>query len=161
MCKKIREDIKSGYMDRACVGSMKATLPHISNTNTISLYPYSTSTFLSTHLFFPFSQTQYGEVGREKGERMALPSPTRLEATKSCPLAPTGNVGLRRPMDRFALRSSFFSPSIHLLLPPNQHRALPSTAPKISMRVASKQAYICRDCGSVSSSLLVVQDPEV
>ncbi|XP_034672418.1 uncharacterized protein LOC117903995 [Vitis riparia] len=136
-------------MDRACVGSMKATLPHISNTNTISLYPYSTSTFLSTHLFFPFSQTQYGEVGREKGERMALPAPTRLEATKSCPLASTGNVGLRRPMDRFALRSSFFSPSIHLLLPPNQHRALPSTAPKISMRVASKQAYICRDCGYI------------
>ncbi len=87
---------------------------------------------------------------------MALPAAsTRLEATKSCPLplAPTGNVGLRRPMDRFALRSSFFSPSVHLLLPPtnNQHPALPSAAaaPKISMRVASKQAYICRDCGYI------------
>ena len=99
---------------------------------------------------------------------MALPAAsTRLEATKSCPLplAPTGNVGLRRPMDRFALRSSFFSPSVHLLLPPtnNQHPALPSAAaaPKISMRVASKQAYICRDCGSVSSSLCFVHDQEV
>lgn len=85
---------------------------------------------------------------------MAMLAPTRLEATKACPLAPTGNVlGLRRPTDRYALRSSFFSSSIHLLLPPKQHRSLPSAAPKISMRVASKQAYICRDCGSVSSSL--------
>ncbi|KAM7274892.1 hypothetical protein ACFE04_016758 [Oxalis oulophora] len=62
-------------------------------------------------------------------------------------LAPTGNnVGLRRSADNFALKSSFFSPSIHLLLASTQQ-----LAPKFSMRVASKQSYICRDCGYIYS----------
>uniref|UniRef100_A0A5B6YSC2 Putative rub n=1 Tax=Davidia involucrata TaxID=16924 RepID=A0A5B6YSC2_DAVIN len=77
-----------------------------------------------------------------------------LQATKSMPsttplLAPSGNVGLRRPSDRFALKSSFLSPSLHLFLPPHQQQPLVSAAPKFSMRVASKQAYICRDCGYI------------
>ncbi|KAA8542043.1 hypothetical protein F0562_023195 [Nyssa sinensis] len=84
---------------------------------------------------------------------MALQAPIRLQPTKpmaaTSPLAPTGNVGLRRPTDRFALKSSFFSPSLHLLLPPLQQRPLASAAPRFSMRVASKQAYICRDCGYI------------
>ncbi|KAJ8772408.1 hypothetical protein K2173_027585 [Erythroxylum novogranatense] len=90
---------------------------------------------------------------------MALRVPTtRLHATKSSPppsplLAPTANsVGLRAPIDRFALKSSFFSPSLHLLLASTtQHHAVasPSPAPRFSMRVASKQAYICRDCGYI------------
>lgn len=77
---------------------------------------------------------------------MALHAPTRLSSTNSL-LAPAGNVGLRRPSDRFALKSSFFSPSVHLLLPAHHEQLLASVAPKFSMRVASKQAYICRDCG--------------
>ncbi|XP_009770857.1 uncharacterized protein LOC107786132 [Nicotiana tabacum] len=79
---------------------------------------------------------------------MALQTPTRIPAT---PLAPNGgNSGLRLPPNRLALKSSFFSPSVHLLLPPPpSSRAAPATAPKFSMRVASKQAYICRDCGYI------------
>nr|GMC75118.1 electron transporter, putative [Ipomoea batatas] len=75
---------------------------------------------------------------------MALRAPT---TTKSTLLAPTAgsNAGLRPPPHRIALKSSFFSPSVHLLLPPNHT----SAAPKFSMRVASKQAYICRDCGYI------------
>ncbi|KAL5791609.1 hypothetical protein ACOSP7_000203 [Xanthoceras sorbifolium] len=79
---------------------------------------------------------------------MALHAPTRL-SSPPCPsslLAPSGNVGLRRPSDRFALKSSFFSPSLHLLLSP-----LAYAPPKYSMRVASKQSYICRDCGYIYS----------
>ncbi|XP_043706380.1 uncharacterized protein LOC122656024 [Telopea speciosissima] len=74
---------------------------------------------------------------------------TTTSATMS-PLSPTGHVGLRMPADRFALRSSFFSSSLHLLLPPPPpHQTTTSAAPKFSMRVASKQAYICRDCGYI------------
>lgn len=81
---------------------------------------------------------------------MALQAPT---ITKKIPssLGPSGNAGLRRPSDAFALKSSFFSPSIHLLLPPG----VAATVPKFSMRVASKQAYICRDCGYTFSSIMV------
>ncbi|XP_021888705.1 uncharacterized protein LOC110807775 [Carica papaya] len=85
---------------------------------------------------------------------MALQAPVGLQPTKSSsppasPLAPTGNVGLRRPIDRFALRSSFFSSSsLQLFISPNQAQPL-AAAPRFSMRVASKQAYICRDCGYV------------
>ncbi|KAK7318350.1 hypothetical protein RJT34_03049 [Clitoria ternatea] len=43
---------------------------------------------------------------------------------------------------------SFFSGSLNLHLHPN-HFHLTSTSPRISMRVASKQAYICRDCGYI------------
>ncbi|KAK9278276.1 hypothetical protein L1049_027841 [Liquidambar formosana] len=84
---------------------------------------------------------------------MALPAPTGLQTTKSLPtvspLTPTGNVGLRPPSDRFALRSSFFSPSLHLLVSTTHQQPLPCAAPRFSMRVASKQAYICRDCGYI------------
>ncbi|XVF08580.1 hypothetical protein REPUB_Repub07fG0015600 [Reevesia pubescens] len=76
---------------------------------------------------------------------MALQAPTKYLRPAS-PLAPTGNPGLRAPSDRFALKSPFFAPSFHLLLPSRPQLA---TAPKFSMRVASKQAYICRDCGYI------------
>ncbi|XP_021287268.1 uncharacterized protein LOC110418772 [Herrania umbratica] len=80
---------------------------------------------------------------------MALWAPIKSLRPAS-PLAPTGNVGLRAPSDRFALKSAFFSTSLHLLLPSPQQ--LPTaTAPRFSMRVASKQAYICRDCGYIYS----------
>lgn len=76
---------------------------------------------------------------------MALQTPsTTLHTARS--LAPNGNnAGLRPVFNPFALKSSFFSGS--LLLHPNQNRLVTSPAPRISMRVASKQAYICRDCG--------------
>ncbi|KAJ1404988.1 Rubredoxin-like domain [Sesbania bispinosa] len=60
----------------------------------------------------------------------------------------TVNDGLRRPLNLLALKSSFFSGSLNLYLHPNQ-RHLTSGAPRISMRVASKEAYICRDCGYI------------
>ncbi|KAK8537740.1 hypothetical protein V6N13_096455 [Hibiscus sabdariffa] len=59
------------------------------------------------------------------------------------------NAGIRPPVDRFALKSPFFSPSLHLLLPSRLPTTTTSTAPRFSMRVASKQAYICRDCGYI------------
>ncbi|KAK3183277.1 hypothetical protein Dsin_030563 [Dipteronia sinensis] len=75
---------------------------------------------------------------------LQLHAPTRLSSSL---LAPSGsNVGLRPPFDRFALKSSFFSPSLHLLISPQAF-----ATPKYSMRVASKQTYICRDCGYIYS----------
>ncbi|CAL2260912.1 unnamed protein product [Prunus armeniaca] len=78
---------------------------------------------------------------------------TRSHLAPPSPLAaPKGNAGLRLPWDRFALKSSFFSSSHSLLLlsPKQQRKSLASSAaPKFSMRVASKQAYICRDCGYI------------
>jgi len=85
-----------------------------------------------------------------------LHAPTRLPATKTSPspspclLSLTGNnVGLRGPTNRFALKSSFFSPSLHLLITSYKHQQQPlaPAAPRFSMRAAAKQAYICRDCG--------------
>ncbi|KAJ8536122.1 hypothetical protein K7X08_034523 [Anisodus acutangulus] len=79
---------------------------------------------------------------------MALQASSRVPAN----LAPIsgGNSGLRQAPNCLALKSSFFSPSIHLLLPPPSYSgAAPATAPRISMRVTSKQAYICRDCGYI------------
>ncbi|GKD62237.1 rubredoxin domain-containing protein [Tanacetum coccineum] len=78
---------------------------------------------------------------------MALQTPLRLQAS---PLAPAGstNAGLRRPANVLAINSSFhLSPSLQLLLP----RYKPAAAPKFAMRTASKQAYICRDCGYIYS----------
>ncbi|WCJ36362.1 Rubredoxin-like superfamily protein [Euphorbia peplus] len=75
----------------------------------------------------------------------------RIQSVKTpAALSPvSSNVGLRSPTDRFALKSSFFTPSLHLLIASSTHQLVPSTAPKFSMRVASKQAYICRDCGYI------------
>ncbi|KAI7986159.1 Rubredoxin [Camellia lanceoleosa] len=77
-----------------------------------------------------------------------------LQASQSLPTAspllsfPT--TGLRRPSDRFALKSAFFSPSVNLLFPQQAPvSAAAAAVPKFSMRVASKQAYICRDCGYI------------
>ncbi|KAK9066341.1 hypothetical protein SSX86_013663 [Deinandra increscens subsp. villosa] len=82
---------------------------------------------------------------------MALQTPLRLPATRSSPpLSPAsgGNAGLRRSPNRLPLQSSFsLSPSLQLLLP----RYPPSSAPKFAMRTASKQSYICRDCGYIYS----------
>ncbi|KAK8658963.1 hypothetical protein V6N13_029182 [Hibiscus sabdariffa] len=78
---------------------------------------------------------------------MALQAPTLPSKPAYSLLAATPNAGLRAPSDRFALKSPFFSPSLHLLLPSRLPTYTASTAPKFSMRVASKQAYICRDCG--------------
>ncbi|KAE8720207.1 hypothetical protein F3Y22_tig00109906pilonHSYRG00058 [Hibiscus syriacus] len=80
---------------------------------------------------------------------MALQAPTLPSKPANSPLAATPNAGLRAPSDRFALKSSFFSPSLQLLLPSRLTTSTASTAPKFSMRVASKQAYICRDCGYI------------
>lgn len=85
-----------------------------------------------------------------KGKKMAIhlqPSTITLNTARSPPsLAPTANAGLRLQFNPLALKSSFFSGPLNLLLHPKQQR-LTSGAPRISMRVTSKQAYICRDCG--------------
>ncbi|KAL4584670.1 hypothetical protein LXL04_009277 [Taraxacum kok-saghyz] len=84
---------------------------------------------------------------------MALQTPLRPPTTRSTPpLSPAAgsNVGLRPPgrPNLLAMKSSFYlSPSLQLLLPRHQ----PSAAPKFAMRTASKQAYICRDCGYIYS----------
>ncbi|XP_059444999.1 uncharacterized protein LOC132176732 [Corylus avellana] len=85
---------------------------------------------------------------------MQLQPPSRPHtiSNKSLPassLATIGNAGLRRPSNRFALKSSFFSPSLNLLLLPQLKSTPASAAPRFSMRVASKQSYICRDCGYI------------
>jgi len=117
--------------------------------------------FTSTHhslipisLLFTVKRRQTVRKRRGKSPaKMALHAPIRLQATKTSPppslLAPNGNnVGLKGPTDRFALKSSFFSPSLHLLIASyNQQQPLASAAPRFSMRAATKQAYICRDCG--------------
>ncbi|KVI06117.1 uncharacterized protein LOC112509949 [Cynara cardunculus var. scolymus] len=83
---------------------------------------------------------------------MALQAPLTLPTTKSTSLSPAGgtNVGLRRPANLLALKSSFYlSPSLQLLLP--RYQPSSNVAPKFAMRTASKQAYICRDCGYIYS----------
>ena len=75
------------------------------------------------------------------------PSTVTLNTARSPPsLAPTPNAGLRQQFNPLVLKSSFFSGPLNLLLHPKQ-QPLTSGAPRISMRVTSKQAYICRDCG--------------
>lgn len=76
---------------------------------------------------------------------MALQASARLSSIPLPSLSQSPHSGLRLPSNRFALKSAFFSQSLHLLL----SQAPPPTAPKFSMRVASKQAYICRDCGYI------------
>ncbi|XP_051136034.1 uncharacterized protein LOC127254796 [Andrographis paniculata] len=89
---------------------------------------------------------------------MALPAAAGLHGTgkATAPSLPPGNysvAGLRLPADRFALKSSFSAPSLHLFMPSQSQSQVastsPATAPKFSMRVASKQAYVCRDCGYI------------
>ncbi|KAF3441386.1 hypothetical protein FNV43_RR15300 [Rhamnella rubrinervis] len=79
--------------------------------------------------------------------QLQAPTTTKTASPLSL-LAPNGNAGLRRPSDRFALKSSFFSSSLNLLMSP-QKQPLAASSPRFSMRVASKQAYICRDCGYI------------
>ncbi|KAJ7957159.1 Rubredoxin like [Quillaja saponaria] len=74
---------------------------------------------------------------------------TRLHTTKSSSLlSPPGNAGLRGLSNGVALKPSFFYGSFNLLLSPTL-KLVASGAPRISMRVASKQSYICRDCGYI------------
>ncbi|XP_039777121.1 uncharacterized protein LOC120644535 [Panicum virgatum] len=47
------------------------------------------------------------------------------------------------------LRSSFSAPWPALRLPAPARRRAGAAAARITMRVASKQAYICRDCGYI------------
>lgn len=76
---------------------------------------------------------------------MQVPTTTMAKSPPSS-LALSSKVGLRPPSNPFALKSWFFSGSLNLLHHPALHH-LTSAPPRISMRVASKQAYICRDCG--------------
>ncbi|XP_031490237.1 uncharacterized protein LOC116257534 [Nymphaea colorata] len=58
--------------------------------------------------------------------------------------------GLRLHHDRFALKSAFFNGATSLqLFVATASPQLASSPPRFTMRVASKQAYICRDCGYI------------
>ena len=57
--------------------------------------------------------------------------------------------GADRHSSFLSLKSSFFSPLRNIPSLRKQNSAV-AAAPKVSMRVASKQAYICRDCGYLS-----------
>ncbi|KAL4036441.1 hypothetical protein IC575_005181 [Cucumis melo] len=50
--------------------------------------------------------------------------------------------------NRLSLKSSFISPLRKIPSLRRQNSVVAAASPKFSMRVASKQAYICRDCGS-------------
>lgn len=113
----------------------------------LSFHDHSLSFFsyllllLSLSFVLSFCDPQLNNTARPQRAKMALQAP-------SLHCIPTVNGGLRRPsVNPFALKSSFFAGSLNLHLHPN-HRHLTSAPPRISMRVASKQAYICRDCGS-------------
>ncbi|KAK6920433.1 Rubredoxin domain [Dillenia turbinata] len=56
---------------------------------------------------------------------------------------------IRRPLQAPLRKSSFFSQSTQPLLTLSRPSNAVASAPKFSMRVASKQAYICRDCGYI------------
>ncbi|AES72991.1 putative rubredoxin-type [Medicago truncatula] len=77
---------------------------------------------------------------------MALQVQASLYTTR---LSPTATPTLLRPLSNpSTLKTSFFSRSLNLLLHPNQLQ-LAYGPPRFTMRVASKQAYICRDCGYI------------
>ncbi|KAG6519903.1 hypothetical protein ZIOFF_016932 [Zingiber officinale] len=88
---------------------------------------------------------------------MALQAPSPIAAAATAAAAagrrsaatPSRSTFLLPPLSH-VLRSAYFSPSAQLLLAPPLPVSRGGTAPgaKVSMRrVASKQAYICRDCG--------------
>ncbi|ERN06124.1 hypothetical protein AMTRI_Chr06g192680 [Amborella trichopoda] len=82
---------------------------------------------------------------------MALQVPLSPK-TNPASLSPSPQHGLRAPANAMALKSSFFNgaTSISHFLPPHaQKPATLALAPKFSMRVSSKQAYICLDCGYI------------
>ncbi|KAJ3701526.1 hypothetical protein LUZ61_005231 [Rhynchospora tenuis] len=80
---------------------------------------------------------------------MALHAPP-IGLKRSFPSLLKHQTSPRSTPDRHALQSSFLSPSVQLLMsPPQQSQVKPATELKIVARVASKQAYICRDCGYI------------
>ncbi|KAH1202987.1 hypothetical protein GmHk_17G049323 [Glycine max] len=105
------------------------------------------------HKLIPRSQNhhicQLRYIRNSKGKvamHMQAPTISLNIARSPSSLAAAANAGMRPHLIPMALKSSFFSGSLNLLLHPMQ-QYLTSGAPRISMRVASKQAYICRDCG--------------
>jgi len=81
---------------------------------------------------------------------MALQVQASLHTTR---LSPTATPTLRPLSNPSTLKTSFFSRSLNLLLHPNQLQVAYGP-PRFTMRVASKQAYICRDCGLFSFLML-------
>ncbi|WJX41045.1 hypothetical protein P8452_28461 [Trifolium repens] len=80
---------------------------------------------------------------------MALQVQATLHTTRSSPPSLSSSTPLRPSSNQFALKTSFFSRSLNLLQQQQQQRSLVYGPPKFIMRVASKQAYICRDCGYI------------
>uniref|UniRef100_A0A7N0SZL2 Rubredoxin-like domain-containing protein n=1 Tax=Kalanchoe fedtschenkoi TaxID=63787 RepID=A0A7N0SZL2_KALFE len=79
---------------------------------------------------------------------MALQAPTSsFHTVKPSAAALLASPKLNIP-NELALRSSFV-PSFSLVIASPQKQPKAQTAPRISMRTASKQAYICRDCGYI------------
>jgi hypothetical protein len=82
---------------------------------------------------------------------MALQVQATLHTTRSSPPSLSSSNPLRPSSNQLALKTSFFSRSLNLLQQ-QQQQSLVYGPPKFTMRVASKQAYICRDCGLISIS---------
>ncbi|MCO5559040.1 hypothetical protein L7F22_012632 [Adiantum nelumboides] len=74
------------------------------------------------------------------GAGVGLPS---LTNNKGALLLRHSTGGLRPSADKLALKSAFYNGALFFPLPLTQHR--------ISMRAATKGAYICRDCGYIYS----------
>ncbi|XP_010536577.1 PREDICTED: uncharacterized protein LOC104811555 [Tarenaya hassleriana] len=80
---------------------------------------------------------------------MQVPSARLHAGIPSAILSPPLNDALlRRPSNSFVLKSSFL-PSYSLSLPDQKKKPVVSSSPRVFMRAASKQAYICRDCGYI------------
>ncbi|CAM8885648.1 unnamed protein product [Rhodiola kirilowii] len=79
---------------------------------------------------------------------MSLQAPTSsfqtVKPSAAALLAPNAH---RKP-NGLGLRSTFI-PSFSLVTSSPQKQPKTQTAPRISMRTAAKQAYVCRDCGYI------------
>ncbi|CAN6381390.1 unnamed protein product, partial [Urochloa humidicola] len=77
------------------------------------------------------------------------PALARASSAAMALQAPASSLA-RTPAAAAQLRSTFSAPwSVRLPAPARRRVARAATAARITMRVASKQAYICRDCGYI------------
>ena len=102
---------------------------------------------LSPFIHFSHFLNSQPEEEDQREIKMALQVQASLHTTR---LSPSATPTLRPLSNPSTLKSSFFSRSLNLLLHPNQLQVAYGP-PRFTMRVASKQAYICRDCGLFSS----------
>lgn len=118
---------------------------------------YSSSSSIPHSLYSPLARTRLpSQTHTEEVDiKLAAGSMATVQCLSPAPSLIRNNAGglrLPRLTSNTALKSSScFSPSLHQLLlrvaAPKSATISVTTGPRFSMRVASKQAYICRDCG--------------